>query len=117
MTDLPKEHKDAVGLAYYEALAATGPWERVNGTGTVISLLMTSIESGGEREEKVKIEQEFKSWGIAMHEYSTKDDESQKYHAAWRCQGILGRIGILAYKYGTIPKGGFKILPASGGSS
>lgn len=112
--DLPKEHKDAVGLAFYEALAATGPWERVNGTGTVISLLMTSTEASGVKEEQRLMEQQFMEWGLAMREYSTPNDDSQKYHAAWRCQKVLGKLGVLAYKYGKIPAGGFKVIPSGG---
>jgi hypothetical protein len=107
---LPKEHKAAVGTAYYGALAGSGPWEIVNGTGTVISLLITSINDGGSiPSEKSKIETAHTEWVDAMIKYSVKEDDSQKFRAAAICERILGNIGKLAYKYGTIPSGGFRL--------
>lgn len=108
--DLPKEHKAAVGTAYYGALAGSGPWEIVDGTGTVIALLITSIKDGGNiPNEKATIDMAHGEWHDAMIKYSTKDDDSQKFRAASTCIRILGNLGTLAYKYGTLPTGGFRL--------
>ena len=113
--DLPKEHKEAVGLAYYTALAATTPWDKVNNTGTVISLLMTSAEEAKDTEVMRRLGQLHMEWGMAMREYSEGTD-SQQLHAVWRCQQVLGKMGGLAYRFGKMPTGGFK-LTATGGQS
>ena len=114
--DLPKEHKEAVGLAYYTALAATTPWDKVNNTGTLLSLLMTSANEALDEKTKRQLSLQYKIWGEAMMNYSNSiESESHQLHAAWQCQQILGTIGGLAYRYGKIPTGGFK-LTESGGS-
>jgi hypothetical protein len=114
---VPKQHKDAIGVAYYNALSGSQPWDTVNLTGTVIALLITSIRNAGDpRKEKDLIDREHQSWANAMAQYGVKEDDSQKFRAAANCQRILGTIGDLVYKYGTVPTGGFKIPIPSGGN-
>lgn len=111
MTDLPKEHQDAIGIAYYTALGTPSDWDKVSITGTLLSLLMTSAKQAGDVKDQKAIEFEQIEQGKALREYQR---EEARLHAFWMCQCILGRIGELAYKYGKVQSGGFKLIPAQG---
>jgi hypothetical protein len=112
--DLPKEHKEAVGLAYYTALAATTPWDKVNNTGTLVTLLMVSAEDSKDRNViRITSIQNF-IWGEAMKNYSNVESEAYQIHAAYQCQQILTNIKNLAYRFGKMPSGGYKLTESKG---
>jgi hypothetical protein len=113
--NLPKEHKEAVGLAYYSALGATTTWDTVNNTGTLIALLLVSAKDVQEKKIIRTLNLQNQIWGEAMMNYSNTESESHQIHATYQCKQILINIEDLSYRFGKVPSGGFK-LTASGGS-
>ena len=111
MTDeLPREHKNAIGTTFYTAMGATNTWDKVNATGALLSMLLTSATAADNHKDENMLNVELRIWGDAMRFH---EDDHGKNRAAFLCQKILGRIGALAYKYGQMPAGGFKLTSAN----
>jgi len=112
---LPRQHREAVGLSFYEALGATEPWAIANSTGTLLALLGVSVEdAGNDRTERAIIDRQKTQWDAAMTAYGTPNNDREKFHAAWLCQKILADLGRMPYRYGSVPASGYKLTPAGG---
>jgi len=104
---LPQEHLQAIGTTYYTALGASETWIIVKSTSTLVALLMTSAIDAKDREAEYQLKVENKICGEAMRFH---EEDTGKIHAAHMCQGILGRVGTLAYRFGKVPSGGIPLL-------
>lgn len=110
-TNVPAHIRKLIGQAYIYALAGD-PWNRINYTGALLSLLENAVSlTTKDRLDLLLISEQRRTWGEALQNYEREEFWG---HAVWLCGEVVGKIGHLATeKYGEVPQSGFSILTAT----
>lgn len=106
---VPQHIRKLIGQAYIYSIAGD-PWNRINYTGALLTLLRNAITMSmpHDNADRTLVDAMTIKHGNAIMDYEREEFWG---HAVWLCEQIVGNVGHLAIeKYGEIPPAGFSIL-------